>query len=74
MRSGVTKISSGAYNILRKCFGGRKMRRHCRSLGGIVIFTGVVIILAIVLPTAAWWLVLGVVLIATGLKLLKSGI
>ncbi len=50
------------------------MRRHCRSLGGIVIFTGVVIILAIVLPTAAWWLVLGVVLIATGLKLLKSGI
>lgn len=50
------------------------MRHHCKTLGGIVTCTGVVIILAMVLPTAAWWLVLGVILIIAGVGLLKYGI
>ena len=50
------------------------MRRHCRTLGGATVCAGIGIILAMVLPSSAWWLLLGVVLIAIGLGLLKRGV
>lgn len=50
------------------------MRHHCKTLGGITVCIGVGIILAMVLPSAAWWLLLGVLLISLGLGLIKHGI
>ncbi len=44
------------------------------SIGGLsllLIIFGVMIILALVLPSGFWWLMLGVVLIVLGLQLCK---
>lgn len=51
------------------------MRRRGRGgcvLGIIAIAAGVLIILAMLLPTGFWWLALGAALIAAGFWLLRS--
>jgi hypothetical protein len=48
------------------------MRRFCKPAGSVIIAIGVLIILALVLPTAVWWFILGVVLVVGGLVLLRK--
>lgn len=51
------------------------MKHHRnRILGRIVMYSGVIIILTIVLPSTAWWIVFGIFLVISGLWLLKCGI
>ena len=50
------------------------MRRHYKTLGGAVVCAGVVIILALILPSSAWWFALGVTLVIGGIHLLRCGI
>lgn len=48
--------------------------RGCGGFGGLsilLIVFGVMIILALVLPSGFWWLMLGVVLILLGLQLCR---
>lgn len=55
--------------------GGVDIRRRGNSgciLGVASIVIGVLIILAMLLPSGFWWLVLGAALIVIGLCLLKS--
>ncbi len=49
----------------------RKGSGSLGPFGVILIVFGVMIILALVLPTGFWWLMLGVVLILLGLQLAK---
>jgi len=48
-----------------------KGRGPMRPLCALLIVSGVMIILALVLPAGFWWLMLGVVLILLGLQLIK---
>lgn len=55
--------------------GGWLMHRRGRSvcaLGIVSIVVGVLIILAMVLPSGFWWFILGAALIAVGLGLLRA--
>ena len=40
-----------------------------RNIGTIIIFLGIFVLLALILPTSFWWFVLGAVLIAVGIWL-----
>ena len=46
------------------------MRRFSKPAGTVFLAIGILIILAMVLPSAVWWLILGVVLVVAGLTLI----
>ena len=49
------------------------MRKGRNNIWGFVaIITGVVIFLALILPTEFWWFILAVILIAAGIWFLRS--
>lgn len=47
------------------------MRRPCKSLGLFIVGAGLLLILAIILSTELWWLLLGLGLILAGILLIK---
>ena len=51
---------------------GRRRRRRGPSIGWLVILTGVIIILALILPAGFWWFALAVGLIVAGIWLLQK--
>ena len=71
MPSGVTPAVPAAYTAP----GGDAMRR-CRrgppAIGWIAVFAGIIVLLALILPSGFWWFALGVALIAAGIWLLRS--
>lgn len=49
------------------------MRKHTNRLGLLLLSAGVLVILALVLPSTFWWFALGLVLIAAGVCICKRG-
>lgn len=47
------------------------MRINCRKLGRLAVLLGLAVLLAVLLPTGAWPLVLGLYLIAAGICLIR---
>lgn len=47
------------------------MDKYLMTFGKLVIFAGVMIILALVLPSGAWWFIGGIALIIIGVKCCK---
>ncbi len=45
------------------------MWKHKRPVGRCIIGLGVLIILALILPGGFWWFILGVALIALGIRI-----
>ena len=52
--------------------GGGQMRRYRRMPGVIIMSIGLMIVLSMILPTAFWWFLFGLGLIAAGICIMRS--